>query len=458
MTLTRDCVDWAFSAVDRIPRSRLERTRVLVADSFAIGLAAGGRSDVARRTIESLTEGAGGTCRILGTRRTAPPVQAAFANAALAHALDFDDTHDRARIHTTTVLLPAAMAVAEDTDVGGDRVLRAVTIGAELMCRWALSALADPRSRAGSWYLTQLLGGIGAAVTAGLVYGLDEEESVRAVGHAVDQASGAKASSKEGDGRSVYPGYAVAQGVSAVLLARGGLRGASDALEGESGLWRTHLGVEAPGRFHLPGPDEEWESDDVVVKPWPGCRAGHPYIDAVRRLPEEILRDPEGIEGVTVAVDSVGARLCRPLSRRRRPRTLAEAGFSVPFMVALALAREGTVDLRTMTGLALGDPLVLSLADRIVPDHRLSDGSGYARAEAVVVHRGRELCVTGSSSPEPGPVERRAKFSSCLEHGGWGHHEEELRDAIEGFDAAPARNLFDTIEEFERSSAHHVNL
>lgn len=457
MTLTRDCVSWATSVVDRVPDTRVERTRDLVADSFAIALAAAGSSDVARATIESLTEATGGTCRILGTRRTAPPVQAAWANAALAHALDFDDTHDRARLHTTTVLLPAALAVAEATDVDGGRVLRAVTVGAELMCRWSLAALADPASRAGSWYLTQLLGGAGAAVTAGLVHGLDEEELVWAVGHAVDQASGTKASSKEGDGRSLYPGYAAAQGVTAVLLAGGGLRGASDPLEGESGLWRTHLDAPAPERFRLPGPDQEWESDDVVVKPWPGCRAGHPYIDAVRRLPEEVLRNPEGIETVTVAVDSVAARLCRPLPRRRRPRTLAEAGFSVPFIVALALARGGTMDLRAMTGSALDDPLVLALADRIVPDHRLPDGPGYAPAEIVVVHEGEELHVTGSSSPEPGPAERRAKFSSCLEHGGWDHHERELREAIEGFEAAPAQKLLDTVEAFERSSAHHMN-
>lgn len=457
MTLTQDVANWALRMVDQVPSPRLERTQNLVADSLTIGLAAAGRSAVARRAVDSAASGAFGDCRVLGSKKTLPPVQAAFANACLAHALDFDDTHDRARVHTTTVLFPAALAVAETVDADGERVLRAVTVGAELMCRWALAALATPGSRASSWYLTQLMGGVGAAITAGLVQELDDEGLVSAMGHAVDQASGAKASARKGDARAVYPGHAAAQGVTAVFLTAGGVRGASTPLEGDRGLWLTHLGVPAPEQLFLPEADAAWESDEVVVKPWPGCRAAHPYIDAVRALPSTITKYPRETEEVVVAVDSVAADLCFPLEGRRRPRTLAEAGFSVPFMVASALLGGGSVSLEDMTEAALEDPAVLALADRVVPDHRLLDGPGYARAEITVTHRGKVQHASGSSSPTLAPCERADKFSACLAHGGWRHHEEELRTAVENFASGPARNLLDTVQGFEQSLDHHTH-
>lgn len=457
MTLTQTVANWALRVVDQVPAPRLERTRNLVADSLAIGLAAAGRSDVARRAVNSVASGAFGDCRVLGTSRTLPPVQAAFANACLAHALDFDDTHDRARVHTTTVLFPTALAMAETVDAGGERVLRAVTVGAELMCRGALAALATPGSRASSWYLTQLMGGVGAAITAGLVQGLDDGGLVSAMGHAVDQASGVKASAHKGDARAIYPGHAAAQGVTSAFLASGGVRGASDPLEGDRGLWPTHLGAPAPEQLFLPEADAAWESDRVVVKPWPGCRATHPYIDAVRALPATITNHPEETEEVVVAVDSVAAGLCFPLEERRRPRTLAEAGFSVPFMVASALLGGGSVSLEGMTEATLEDPAVLALADRVVPDHRLLDGPGYARAEITVTHRGKARHTAGSSSPTLTPSERADKFSACLAHGGWRHHEEELRTAVANLASGPARNLLDTVQGFERSSDHHIH-
>ena len=41
------------------------------------------------------------------------PTAAAFANAGLIHSLDFDDVHDGAHLHPTTVVLPAVLAVAD---------------------------------------------------------------------------------------------------------------------------------------------------------------------------------------------------------------------------------------------------------------------------------------------------------------------------------------------------------
>src|SRR5688572_30665368 len=55
----------------------------------------------------------GSATALIGKRRLSPP-SAALANGAAAHALDFDDQHDPARVHTNCVTLPALLATAED--------------------------------------------------------------------------------------------------------------------------------------------------------------------------------------------------------------------------------------------------------------------------------------------------------------------------------------------------------
>ena len=79
---------------------------------------------------------------ILGLARRVPAPQAAFANAALIHILDFDDIHDEARLHPTPVALSAALAAASLCDAGGKRVLEATVLGDELICR--LGAMIGP--------------------------------------------------------------------------------------------------------------------------------------------------------------------------------------------------------------------------------------------------------------------------------------------------------------------------
>lgn len=453
MTAGARVAAWALETSGTVPEHRARRARTLVADSLAVSLAAGARSPVARRAVAAAASGSLGPCRVLGADLRLPPVQAAFANSALAHALDFDDTHDLARLHTTTVVLPAALAAAEADRAPGAAVVDALVVASELMCVLGLAARSAPGNRAASWYLTQLVGGVGAAVAAGLVLGLDADALASAVGHAAGQASGAKESSRTGDARAVYTGHAAAQGVLAALLAREGVEGPVTGLDGDLGLWPTHLGVPGPDLARLPGGDGAWEFDAVVVKPWPGCRITHPFLDAVLALPAPVLADPEGIGGVVVAVDPTAARLCRPARERRRPRTVAEAGFSVPFMVALALARGG-VGPRDMTEEALTDPRVLRVADLVVEEHRPEGGPGYAPARVEAVHRGRSYSASGAPGPVLSERGEADKFSACLEHAGLGGAEPGLREAVGALASGPARDFTAAVRAHTRPIHH----
>ena len=69
------------------------------------------------------------------------PPSAALLNGAAAHALDYDDIHDAARVHSgCVVVLPAVLATAEDVSktrggVSGKEFLTALGAGMELHAR-----------------------------------------------------------------------------------------------------------------------------------------------------------------------------------------------------------------------------------------------------------------------------------------------------------------------------------
>src|SRR6478609_3655211 len=56
---------------------------------------------------------------------------AALANGALVNAADFDDTHKRALLHTGSVVVPAALALAEERNLSGKGLIAAVVAGYE---------------------------------------------------------------------------------------------------------------------------------------------------------------------------------------------------------------------------------------------------------------------------------------------------------------------------------------
>lgn len=446
--------DAIVAAAAAIPADVRQHARVLVADSVAISLAASRVSPVARAAADAALAGCdAGSSHVYGTTRTAPPAVAAFANSAFAHALDFDDTHDLARLHTTTVVLPAALAVGQLCDADGERVLDAVVLGAELMCRLGLAADPTATSPAASWFLTQLTGYVGAAVAAAFTLGLDSAGIASAIGFGYAQAAGAKQAAlvNGSQARSIYPAFAAAGGVTAALLARSGLRGPVDALDGPAGLWPAYLGTglePAAEASLLDLGGERWEFREIAVKSWPTCRLAHPYLDAVASLP--VIDAP--IEAVTLAVNASVARLCRPVTDRRRPATLADAGFSVPYITAAALARGGFGLTDLEPGL-LSDERVHAIVDVTAFEDRLPDGLGNPPGEVTVRAGGEVFTARGRAHPAPDDAEVRAKGVRCLTEALPGRDPDELLTMLDGFADGSVRDLMRSITRWSAGEA-----
>lgn len=392
--------------------------RIHLADTLGIAVAARSTS-AAAQVRAAMASADGGACRLIGGG-SAGPTAAAFINAALIHIQDFDDIHDVGRLHPAPVILPAALACAQLVDASDAEVLHAFALGCEWLCRMGKACSPEGSGRASEWFLTQLLGYAAAAYTAGLVLGLSDAQTVSGVGLACMQAAGSKEAGfgTGSTARAIYPAFAAMGGVQAALMARAGMDGPAGGLDGAAGLFKAYLGSQlTAAQRELLLDRSAWHWLETDIKPWPCCRLSQPYVAAAlrgrKRLGEELSAR------IRVAVNASAAKLCRPLPARRRPRTLQDARYSIPFMTAFALVR-GEPTLQTLNEGSLDDEAVHRLVDRIEIEETLADSPGHPMAELrLSTARGNSIAECFHPDMLAMPAEAvQAKFGDCLRFAG----------------------------------------
>lgn len=120
-------------------------------------------------------------------------------------------------------------------------------------------------------------------------------------------------------------------------------------------------------------------------------------------------------------MNASAAKLCRPLEDRRRPATMQDAKYSIPWMVAFTFVH-GRVDLATLADAALADERVLAVARRVEVLESLPDRPGHPPARVrLQAHDGRwwdgPKDIEVPRLDEAGAL---AKFQHCLAHAGVG--------------------------------------
>lgn len=273
---------------------------------------------------------------ILQTKRKVPAVNAAFANASCAHALDMDDGHRFGALHPGVAILPASLAAAEMVGAEPKTVLVGTVAGYEIMIR--LGVAITPSSLNRGFHITGITGVYGAAAACAKIMNLNPEETAGALGMAGLQASGLIQVNHEVEGSKVKPlnpARAASNGLLSCILAKKGARGPLQIFEGEDGyLKAVSDGVKQ--EMLTRGLGREFEILKVYVKLYAACRHAHAPIDAVF----EAMKDQpvEAGEIVRVSVETYSAAV--RLAGIREATTPSAARFSIPFSVALAIARK----------------------------------------------------------------------------------------------------------------------
>ncbi len=397
-----------------VPARVRERAVLHVLDAVGCAYAAAGLGEgVEARTV---VEAAGGAPEsdLIGARGRVPATGAALANGTLMHALDFDDTHPGSICHITTVVAPAALAVARATGASGRDLVTAYVVGCETVAR--LGAAAGGEFHRRGFHATGVCGVFGAAVAAARLLSLDAGQTTRALGIAGSFAPGLL--EFLGDGSStkrLHAGGAARTGVEAALLAAAGATGPAGVIDGRYGLFATHLGDPhgAAISAQLDDLGTRWETAAMAIKPYPCCHFMHGALEALASL-DLAARDVISID-VKVADAGVGLIL-EPAAAKPRPRTPYDAKFSLPF-TAGALLVHGRVGVATFTTAGIDDEAAVAVARRMsyeaVPLAEMANGFGGS--VTVSTADGRTLAAVvehprGSVEAPMSEADVRAKF------------------------------------------------
>jgi 2-methylcitrate dehydratase PrpD len=229
--------------LDRLPPDVVQRARYLLLD--LVGNIIRARHD-AESTPSFLAAAramgmAAGNTGVFGDSARYTPAGAAFLNGALAHSLDFDDTHAAGSLHPGAPVIPAALAAGEMVGASGADVLAAIIAGYEITCRVALALPAQAHYDRG-FHPTATCGAFGAAAAAARVFGLDADGIAGALGTVLSQCAGSLEFLVNGAWTKRFQvGWAACNGLMAATLVREG-KGAPPR------RWKARMASCAPTR------------------------------------------------------------------------------------------------------------------------------------------------------------------------------------------------------------------
>jgi 2-methylcitrate dehydratase PrpD len=321
--------------------------------------------------------GGSGPATVIGSGDRLPVPSAALVNGTLAHAMDFDDSHLLSLLHPSASVIPAALATAQAQEAGGHDLLDAITVGTEITIRLGLAGY-DPESGNSIFFergqhATSICGTVGAAVAVAMLLGAGPAHLASAIGIAASMGSGLLEANRTGGTiKRLHCGWAAHAGTVAAQLAQAGITGPPTVLEGRFGFLQAWCGDHANPSAITDGLGERWETNQIVLKPYPCNHFTHPAIDAALQLRAQGLH-PSDVSDITLGAPTSALRtIGEPVAIKASPTTGYAAAFSGPYAVAAALLGGGGLGvwLNDFTDEAAANPARRALAAKVhcVPD------------------------------------------------------------------------------------------
>ncbi|MYN11793.1 MmgE/PrpD family protein [Pusillimonas sp. TS35] len=292
---------------------------------------------------------------VLGRRATTRA--AALLNGAAAHAAELDDSFRDAMYHPGAATIAAALAAAQEAGISGRAFLRSVVIGYELSTR---IGMAMGRAHYRFWHSTGTIGAFGAAAAAAAAYQLDTKSFAHALATVATFSAGLQQAFRmDSMSKPLHAGRAAEAGILAAQLARRGVTGSLDIMEGETGLGRAMSdGPSWSGIAETLG--EDFHIARLTVKNHVGCGHVFPAVDGALALKRQYDVAPADIRQINIATYQPALAI----ACHEKPATANEARFSMKYMVATALIH-GDVRLSAYSDARLSCPATRQLMGRI---------------------------------------------------------------------------------------------
>jgi len=319
-----------------LPEIVIERTKELILDQLGCQLA-GSTLPWTKPAYEYVAEYKGGreesTVVNYGLRTSAQ--DAAFANACFGHASMGDDTDSVCHGHLGSIILPAALAMAERERITGKEFIKAVVAGYEVASRIGAAA---PLAEGRGFHPGPIFGPFGVAAAGGAILGFNESQIWDALGIAGSHSSGLMEYSKSGGTvNRLHSSIAAYSGMRAALLAQRGVKGPATILEGEKGFLRAFSGECLLDEITR-GLGESFRVLLIELKAYCCCGTSGTTLDAVSKIKEKDEIRPGQIEEIIVNASPSTFRMTGSIVE---PKDVTSAQFSGRFGVALRLVKGG---------------------------------------------------------------------------------------------------------------------
>lgn len=346
---------------DELPQEVVEKTKDLTLDQLGVQLASSALpwSKIAYKYVRAVGGTPESTIVAYGDKTSA--VNAAFVNGTFGHGFEMDDTHRKAMTHPGCVVIPTVLAVGEKELIDGRAFLLAAVAGFDVMGRIALAVTPELVHRGPQ--PTGTTGSFAAAAAAGKIWGLDQEKMLNAVAIAagayairVDREAQVGVEQKR-----IYGGAAAANGIRAALLAKYGLTGMPNILEGRFGFCRSFV-----DKFELEEITRNLGKEykgvmDVAYKMYASEGYLLPMYEACRNIMQQHPIAPDEVGEVIVGTNRDAVRVSGAIVE---PQDISAAHFSGPFGIGLRLVKGGN-GFKEYTEENLRDPDVLRIARKV---------------------------------------------------------------------------------------------
>ena len=228
------------TSYSELPEEVVQKTKGIILDTLGCGIAGYTLAQEEFHWIFDLVKEMGGnpeaTVFLEGMKTSS--AQAALANGALIHSVDFDDTHLGSIAHLGASVVSSSLAMGEKIAADGPSLITAVVLAYEVAGRIGRAIMP---SHYKYWHPTGTLGTIAAAVVASKLLGLKGDRVEQAISLAADGASGMRYCIDFGDfSKSLHPGLAAWNGIMAAQVIARGAVGPKGLLEYKSGFCEAY--------------------------------------------------------------------------------------------------------------------------------------------------------------------------------------------------------------------------
>jgi len=359
-TVSETLADFIQTATyENLPKEVIRQAQRCLLDTCGAIIAGSSHSKsgkIAQNYARSLEEPPRAT--IVGTDLMRSTQTAAFANGISAHALELDDGSRHATYHPGSSIIPASLALCEaEGKTAGDLIV-AIAVGYETSIRIGKSM--NPHHYLRGFHPTGTVAHFGTTAACCKVLNLSVEETVNALGLAGSLASGINQYEIDGSlVKHLHPGNAARNGILSAMLAKNGLTGPNEVIEGRLGFCHC-FSDEYDISSITKGLGSKYDLLSIYFKPYPSCRYVHYANEATLNILKEHPLTPEDIDQIHILTHK-NAKQGSDISDYQ---TVLHARLSIQYGIASILVR-GKAGLQEYTEEAIQDPKVREIAKKI---------------------------------------------------------------------------------------------